>query len=159
MHQIRDFRKSLRVLEQEVGFSMASETGCCGVTLAQCHLLLEIEQRGTTSITGLAAALELDKSTLSRTVDGLCRAGLVDRKTDPANRRQQLISLTAKGKKKADGINSLCDASYARLFDFIPADKREAVVECAALLAGAMRQKRKDPGAACCVDTGAKGDA
>ena len=155
---IRDFRKSLRILEQEVGYSMASETGCCGVTLAQCHLLLEIEQRGTTGITELASALELDKSTLSRTVDGMCRSGLVDRRTDPANRRQQLISLTAKGRKKADGINGLCDFSYARLFDFIPADKRDSVIESAALLARAMRQKRKDPGSACCAGTGTKGE-
>ena len=149
---IRDFRKSLRVLEQEVGLSMASETGCCGVTLAQCHLLLEVDQRGQSSVTELATLLELDKSTMSRTIDTMCRAGLLNRETDPANRRQQVISLTEEGKHKSDRINGLCDTSYARLFDFIPADKRRMVVESAALLAHAMRQKRKDPGSACCTD-------
>jgi DNA-binding MarR family transcriptional regulator len=149
---IRDFRKSLRVLEQEVGLSMASETGCCGVTLAQCHLLLEIDQRGQSSVTELAALLELDKSTMSRTVDTMCRAGLLNRETDAANRRQQVISLTEEGKRKSDRINVLCDTSYSRLFDFIPAEKRRIVVEAAALLAHAMRQKRKEPGSACCTD-------
>jgi hypothetical protein len=80
---IREFRKHLRQLEREVGYSMASETACCGVTLAQCHHLLEVDARGSTSITELATALELDKSTLSRTVDGACRAGLLSREIEP----------------------------------------------------------------------------
>jgi DNA-binding MarR family transcriptional regulator len=156
---IRDFRKSLRILEQEVDLSMASETGCCGVTLAQCHILLEVDQRGRTSVTELAALLELDKSTMSRTVDTMCRAGLLNRETDPSNRRQQIISLTEEGRLKSDRINDLCDTSYTRLFDFIPADKRRMVVESAALLAHAMRQRRKDPASACCTDDGSKGES
>jgi DNA-binding MarR family transcriptional regulator len=149
---IRDFRANLRVLEREVELSMTSEAGCCGVTFAQCHLLLEVERRGTTNVTELAAALELDKSTLSRTVDGACRAGLMNRSVDPSSRRQQVLSLTPKGKEMATTINRLCDASYTRLFDFIPADRRLMVVQSVALLAEAMRLKRREPEAACCVD-------
>lgn len=149
---IRAFRKTLRSLEREVGFSMASETGCCGVTLAQCHLLLEVEERGQTSVTELAAALELDKSTLSRTVDSACNAGLLTRETDPASRRQQVISLTRAGIQKVDRINELCDGSYTRLFDFIARDKRDLVAEAVTILADAMRQKRKNPQSACCKE-------
>lgn len=149
---IRDFRSNLRVLEREVELSMTSEAGCCGVTFAQCHLLLEVERRGNTSVTALAAALELDKSTLSRTVDGACRAGLIDRTVDPSSRRRQVLCLTEKGRQTAEAINSTCDASYARLFDFIPASRRLMVVQSVALLAEAMRLKRRNPEAACCVD-------
>jgi DNA-binding MarR family transcriptional regulator len=149
---IRIFRKNLRQLEREVGYSMASETGCCGVTLAQCHLLLEVEERGQTSITELASTLELDKSTLSRTVDGACRAGLMNRDIDPSSRRQHVIRLTEDGRQKTERINTLCDGSYSRLFDFIPPDKRSAVVEAVAILAEAMRQKRKNPDAPCCKE-------
>jgi DNA-binding MarR family transcriptional regulator len=149
---IRSFRKNLRQLEREIGYSMASETGCCGVTLAQCHLLLEVEERSQTSITELTSTLELDKSTLSRTVDGACKAGLLNRDADPSSRRQQVISLTDEGRRKADRINTLCDGSYSRLFDFVPPDKRSAVVEAVAILAEAMRQKRKNPDAPCCKE-------
>ncbi len=149
---IREFRANLRVLEREVELSMTSEAGCCGVTFAQCHLLLEVERRGKTRVTELAAVLELDKSTLSRTVDGACRAGLVDRSVDPSSRRQQVLCLTAAGQETAAAINSQCDASYTRLFDFIPADRRLMVVESVALLAEAMRLKRRNPEAACCED-------
>ena len=149
---IREFRQNLRVLEREVELSMTSEAGCCGVTFAQCHLLLEIERRDRTSVTELAALLELDKSTLSRTVDAACRAGLIDRVVDPASRRQQVISLTEKGHRTAKTINSQCDESYLRLFDFIPRDERSTVIHAVALLADAMRQKRRNPQAACCAE-------
>ena len=150
---IREFRKNLRALEREVQLSMASDTGCCGVSLAQCHLLLEVEDRGQTSITALADILELDKSTLSRTVDGMCRAGLLNRETDPASRRQQIISLTPAGTAKAQTINGLCDGSYTRLFDFIPAASRQSVVKSVALLAEAMRHMRRSPDTPCCRES------
>jgi DNA-binding MarR family transcriptional regulator len=149
---IREFRKNLRVLEREVELSMTSEAGCCGVTFAQCHLLLEVERSGHTSVTELASILELDKSTLSRTVDTAHRAGLIDRTVDPTSRRQQVISLTEKGRETAATINGQCDASYTRLFDFIPGDERQTVVRAVALLADAMRQKRRNPESACCAD-------
>jgi DNA-binding MarR family transcriptional regulator len=149
---IREFRQNLRVLEREVELSMTSEAGCCGVTFAQCHLLLEVERRGRTSVTELAAVFELDKSTLSRTVDAACRAGLIDRSVDPSSRRQQVICLTDAGRETVEKINSQCDVSYTRLFDFIPREERSKVVHAVALLADAMRQKRRNPDAACCAD-------
>jgi DNA-binding MarR family transcriptional regulator len=149
---VRGFRRDLRRLEREVVLTLAVDTGCCGVTQAQCHIMLETDERAGTSVTDLAAALELDKSTLSRTVDGMCRAGYLSRETDPVDRRQQVISLSRKGRTKAETIHAQCDASTLRLFDFIPAGKRRQVIESVALLAAAMRQVRKDPGFACCAD-------
>ena len=144
--EIRRFRRDLRVLEREVALSLASETGCCGVTLAQCHLLLEVGERERTGVTGLAAALELDKSTLSRTVDGMCRAGLLSRETDPGNRRRQVIRLTGEGRARAEAIHALCDRSYSRLLERIPGRKRRAVIEAVALLGAAMRRQRREAG-------------
>jgi DNA-binding MarR family transcriptional regulator len=148
---VRDFRRDLRTLEREVVFSLSADAGCCGVTFAQCHLLMEVEQRETTSITELASALELDKSTLSRTVDVMVKAGLLSRESDPTSRRQQVIGLTATGREKADSINSTCDTTYMRLFDFIPESQRETVIASVAVLAEAMRQMRKHPDAPCCA--------
>jgi DNA-binding MarR family transcriptional regulator len=149
---VRGFRKDVRRLEREVVLSLAADTGCCGVTQAQCHIIMEADGQARTSVTDLAAAMELDKSTLSRTVDGMCRAGWLSRETDPANRRQQIICLSRKGRAKAETIHAQCDASTLRLFDFVPARKRRQVVESVALLASAMRQMRKESGSACCVE-------
>ena len=146
---VRALRKDLRLLEREVELTLASQTGCCNVTVAQCRLLLEVELRGRTSVTELAGALELDKSTLSRAVDGLFRAGLLQREPDPASRRQQVISLTPGGKAKAASINELCDGFYARILDSIPQGKRESALESVALMGNAMRNVRKAGGNPC----------
>jgi DNA-binding MarR family transcriptional regulator len=149
---LRSFRRDLRALEREVMLSLTEDTDCCGITVSQCHLLLEAEERRSTNVTELAALLTLDKSTLSRTVEGMRRRGYMSRTTDPDRRRQQIIRLTAKGSAKADAINATCDASHQRLFDFIPPEKRDMVVEAVALLAAAMRQRRKNPDSACCAE-------
>lgn len=153
MHQkgteVRAFRADLRRLEREVERSLSMETGCCGVTTAQCHILMEVEQQDGTGITDLAGVLELDKSTLSRTVDGMCRGGMLARVTDPQNRRRQLISLTGEGRRKADSINSRCDGFYGRLLAAIPKEKRAQVMESVSLLARAMSGLRKERGSGC----------
>jgi len=148
---IRGFRRDLRALEREVMLALTEDTDCCGITVSQCHLLLEAEGRGSTTVTELASLLALDKSTLSRTVEGMRRRGYLSRTTDPDHRRQQIIRLTGKGGAKAGAINATCDASHERLFDFIPAGKRDMVVEAVALLAAAMRQRRIQPDSACCA--------
>ena len=142
--RLRDFRAVLRVLEREVGSALQGQGECCGVTSAQCHVLLELEGAGCVNLTGLSARLELDKSTLSRTVDGLVQAGLVDRSADPENRRQQVICLSAVGKERVAGINGLCDAAYATVFNHIPVEKYDQVIESVGLLARALVRARKE---------------
>jgi len=43
---IRSFRKGLRALERQVELALVAQTECCGVTPAQCHLLLAVEEAG-----------------------------------------------------------------------------------------------------------------
>lgn len=147
--QLTDFRRGLRQLEREISQGLSLETDCCGITVAQCHLLLETEFRKCANLGELATALELDKSTLSRTVDGLCIHGLIDRKDDTENRRKVSIQLTAKGKEKVATINSLCNQTYRSVFTHIPEDKHASVIEAVALLAEAMRKTRKDTTCSC----------
>lgn len=146
---IRNFRRSLRVLENEITRTLAGQSCCCGVTSAQCHLLLETEFQEEAKLQDLADALELDKSTLSRTVDGLCRDGLLDRRDDPENRRRVSIRLSGSGKAKTDAINELCDNAYGTIFAFIPEEKHESVIEAVSLLAAAMRKSRKKGESSC----------
>jgi DNA-binding MarR family transcriptional regulator len=145
---LRAFRRSLRALEREIGLSMDRETTCCGVTAAQCHFLLEAEARPDAGLVEFSQALSLDPSTLSRTADGLTGEGFTLREPDPANRRKVSIRLTEAGKAKVDSINELCDASYRRVLEHIPPEKRDSVVEAVGLLAAALARLRSDSGAA-----------
>lgn len=140
---VRAFRRSLRALEREVELALASQTECCGVTSAQCHLLLEIDERGSASIGELADALELDPSTLSRTADSLVRAGLVSRADDPANRRRQILGLLPQGRAKVEYINSLCDEYYESVLAGAEGSRKEGLAESLDYLARAIRAKRK----------------
>lgn len=150
---IKAFRKGLRELEREVDLALSSQTECCGVTIAQCHLLLAVEESGEASVSEIAAALELDASTLSRTVDGLVRLGHLSRREDPENRRRQLVSLSPEGTAKVDSINGLCDKYYGGLLSALPAGKVKAVAEALPVFAQAMRDwRKKQAGAECCLN-------
>jgi DNA-binding MarR family transcriptional regulator len=143
------FRRQLRVLEREVVRQLEADTGCCGVTLAQCHTLLELAT-AELSLTGVSAALGLDTSTLSRTVDGLVRAGLVDRAEDPADRRSLRLTLTAAGRAKVAFIDETCNRYYAGLLAGMSERDRRCVLRAVGLLAEGMRSRR---GASCCSRT------
>ncbi|MEJ2038731.1 MAG: MarR family transcriptional regulator [Desulfosarcinaceae bacterium] len=123
-HEIRKFRHNLRRFERLV-VSHFKGFGCCeGVSLAQCHALMEIDGQGPLNLGELAGSLGLDKSTLSRTVDGLVNIGLVERKPHPRDRRSILLSLTDQGQRTCDNINANNDALFLRVFNRIDPQTR-----------------------------------
>jgi DNA-binding MarR family transcriptional regulator len=154
---VRSFRKGLRALERQVELALSEQSQCCGVTPAQCHLLLEVEEGGESSVGELAASLELDGSTLSRTVDGLVRSGLLERREDPDNRRRQLVRLSSAGKAKADSINLSCDEYYRRLLAGLPAAEVAALGAALPKFAEAMRSLRLGSPAESCGGAAAGG--
>jgi DNA-binding MarR family transcriptional regulator len=141
---LEGFRRNLRVLEREVVSQLVGETSCCGVTLTQCHALLELSF-SRLSLTNLAAALDLDTSTLSRSVDGMVKAGLVERTEDPADRRSVRLALTAAGREKVAQIDGMCDVYYANLLGQLNERDQKCIVRGVKLLAGLMRRARTAP--------------
>lgn len=101
---IKKFRELLRRFEREI-FVQTNECCCSNVTLAQCHTLLEIESKEKETLTELANNLGLDKSTISRTVDGLVNIGLIDRTIPAENRRTSILQLTQAGINVCHTIN------------------------------------------------------
>lgn len=140
---IHTFRKLLRRFEQLISHHL-KENGCCeGVTLAQCHTLLEIEDLGETTIGDLSKKLGLDKSTLSRTMEGLVNIGLVDRVVHPTDRRFTLLKLTDQGTEICTRINEGNDQYFAEVFEEIPSENHQHLNHCIALLVDAMREKNE----------------
>lgn len=138
---LRRFRRGLRALERRVEQALEDQTSCCGVSAAQCHLLLEMAEAGPGSIGFFAERLELDLSTLSRTAESLVRAGLALRNADLGDRRRQVIALSDAGRARAKAINDSCDAYYEALLSMLPAKQREAALEVVPLLAQAMGER------------------
>jgi DNA-binding MarR family transcriptional regulator len=103
----------------------------------------------------LSERLKLDTSTLSRTVDGLVRAGFVTRTTDPVNRRYLLLGLTRTGQEKVEFIDRESDWFYFEMLGQISGSQRNALLESVGLLAEIFR-KIYDSGR--CASVTAPGD-
>jgi len=116
---IRSFRESLRKFERIVE-EMNIDNCCCGVTVPQCHALMELNDLDDTTINELSEKLCLDKSTVSRTIESLVKSDMVSREIPAENRRIALISLTVKGRSVCDQINGLNDRSVERILKEVP---------------------------------------
>jgi DNA-binding MarR family transcriptional regulator len=69
------------------------------LSLVSYTLLGHLEESGGCRATDLAAHYALDKSTVSRQVTALERAGLVERRRDPEDHRVQVLHLTEAGRR------------------------------------------------------------
>jgi DNA-binding MarR family transcriptional regulator len=146
--KIIELREKIRVLERESGGVFDGESDCCGVTAAQCHTMVEIGNRGEISLVDLADALDLDASTLSRTIQGLVMIGLVDRQARNKDRRYVDIRLTGQGRQVFEAIETRFNAYYDKVIDLLPEDRREAVMESVSEFADAVRRLNEQTG--CC---------
>lgn len=148
IQKIRFLRGKLRLLEQQMNDPFGRDAGCCGLTLAQCHTLLEVGYRQEVSLVDLASSFGLDTSTLSRMIQGLVVLGLVSRLTNEKDRRYVAISLTEQGRQLFDRIEARFNTYFAQLLELIPSAKRDAVVECIGLFSDAV--KKHNESARCC---------
>jgi len=69
-----------------------------GITAAQFHILRGIWE-GRSSVSALAECMHLSRPNISRTVDDLVNAGLVERKRGTTDRREIGLNLTDKGRE------------------------------------------------------------
>ncbi len=132
-------RESIRHLERKLGILDQNRFSCCGLaSLAQCHALVEIGRAESLSLIELAAMLDLDTSTMSRTVDKLVKGKLARREADENDRRYIRICLTNEGKKLYSVVEKEMAAYFEKVLSDIPKEKRGMVVESLALLCSAI---------------------
>ena len=153
--QVRAFRSILRRFEMIHKTLMVDRDCCCGLSVAQCAPLLELTDTGPMSLNDLAARLGLDKSTLSRTVEGLVQSGLVDRKTNRRDRRYVDLSLTVKGKAICDKINEQNDRLYEEVLSALPANNPTPTIRMFDDLVRTMAQVIGQDQSCCSRDAGA----
>lgn len=85
-----------------VGRAMRQRQGGDAVDPGTFWLLKTVAHRGPLRITELAAATQLDTSTVSRHVSQLDRIGFIERTADPADGRAQLVGISAAGQEQLD---------------------------------------------------------
>lgn len=122
------------------------QVACCGTTVAQCHILTELDRAGPLPLTVLGGRLGLDKGWVSRAVAGLVEDGLLDRAARPDDGRIVVLSLSAAGRRRVAALNRTLDAQAERVLRRIPAAERRQVQRALALVRGALREELGAPG-------------
>lgn len=135
-------RELIRVLVRNLGILERSEASCCGVTVSQCHALVEIGRANELSLNELAELLSLDKSTMSRTINNLVDSGLAVRELHPKDRRYIAIKLTDEGKKAFENIEDSMEQYYKKIFLCIPEEKKDQVFESLQLIIDAAKNNK-----------------
>jgi len=136
----KQLRESIRFFERKLGVLEDGEMACCGISLTKCQALVEIGRAGAVSLAELAELLNLDNSTMSRTVNHLVSYSLAERELDPTDRRYVSIRLTPEGQKTFQEIESNMTDYYIKVLDAIPKEKREAVLDSLQVLLKAITE-------------------
>ena len=98
-------------------------------SLTEVRVLYEIAHRTDLSAAELAKELGLDPGYLSRLVRGFAIRGLVGKRRDTRDRRQQLLRLTTKGTEVFAALDTRQNQEVAVLLDGIPLSEQARLLE------------------------------
>lgn len=145
MDKVRQFREYTRQLECHLGNINQSDCCCCGVSTAQCFILVEIGRKPGISVKELAKILHIDKSSVSRSVEELVQKGFVERQSSKKDRRYVILTLLSKGKERFEKIENDMYVKFKEVLEQIPTEKQEQVIEALRLYneACAMVEEKK----------------
>lgn len=122
-----------------VAVSARSIAGTRNVTLPQFRMLVVLAD-GASTLTGLAAQLDVAPSTALRMVDRLVTAGLVERTVRPENRRETRLSLTTAGRRTVRTVTQRRRRDLRAVLERLPESRRRAVATAMADFSAAADQ-------------------
>lgn len=99
------------------------------ITLPQFRLLVVLNNSGPSKVATLAAALGVNPSTVTRTVDRLIATNMVSRTANPASRREVLLQLSDAGRNVVTEVTARRRAEIAGIVDRMPVHDRDRLVE------------------------------
>ena len=97
-----------------------------GVTQTQLLVLIAIHAYGRATMGRLARSLQVRMPTMTGIVHRLVRAGYVQRASDPEDRRQVVVQLTAKGRAFIQQFQALIRRRWAHVLQVLEPTELEA---------------------------------
>jgi DNA-binding MarR family transcriptional regulator len=120
----------LRATQAFVGLALRSLAAAgTPITLPQYRMLVTLDGKGDQNVRDLAPRLGVDRSTATRMCNRLVNAGLIDRSSDPSDRRAVVISLTEPGRGVVKRVTRARRENVARLLKSVPPPRREQLVD------------------------------
>ncbi|WP_299655580.1 MarR family transcriptional regulator [uncultured Jannaschia sp.] len=101
--------RTLGALTRKVRILFDARTSEYGLTEARARLLLHLSQRGPLTQADLADAMEVERPTMARLIDGMEANGMVRRAIVPGDRRQRHILLTEVAQNQAEAVLALTE--------------------------------------------------
>jgi DNA-binding MarR family transcriptional regulator len=98
------------------------------VALPQLRVLVMVASRGPLNLAAVARGLGVHPSNATRACDRLVLAGLLDRRDNPADRRNLLLDLTGAGRALVDQVMEHRRTAITDVLDRMPAVERAALV-------------------------------
>jgi MarR family transcriptional regulator, lower aerobic nicotinate degradation pathway regulator len=114
-------QQSHRVLHQRL-----AEAGATGY---EYRLLSSLDACGACTQAELGRLAMLDRRDVAVTVGSLVKAGSLGRRSDPADARIRVVSLTAAGRTRHKELAQLLEGVQREVFGALAADERERLVE------------------------------
>ncbi|MEU9396723.1 MarR family winged helix-turn-helix transcriptional regulator [Streptomyces sp. NPDC048324] len=115
------------------------------LTLPQLRALVVLETCGPVKLAVMAATLGVNSSTALRMVERLESVGLIDRKTNPDNRREVILRLTLTGRDLVERVLVHRRTEIRTLVERLPADARAGLVPALKALTEAAAEVAVDP--------------
>jgi len=115
-----------------------------GTTRAQWAVLARLERHEGLKQSELAEILEIQPITLTRLIDRLCESGLIERRSDPADRRAKRLFLTPAARPVLDHLSEAGAAQMARILDGVSRPDIEAMTANLAVIKEDLRHAIHD---------------
>jgi DNA-binding MarR family transcriptional regulator len=118
------------------------------MSLTSLSTLSTLDQTGPRRITDLALVEGVAQPSMTVLVSGLERAGLVERRADPADGRVALVALTARGSVYLRGRRVAGAKAFDQLIDKLPADEAKTLAAAMTALRHlrVLDEEERDPG-------------
>jgi DNA-binding MarR family transcriptional regulator len=113
------------------------------VTLMEWRIILHLYAEPSSNAAKIAGTVGFDKATISRTVDGLHRRGLVDEKLDPLDGRSSRLDLTREGRELYRRILPVALAQERDLLGDLSREEAETLVNLMNRVVHALRSNSK----------------
>ncbi|MFT5287441.1 MAG: putative acetyltransferase [Planctomycetota bacterium] len=139
--QIRGLRESSRRLVRVLGVinNRIDEIDC---SPAQCHSLIEVSNHGQLTTKQVAALLEVDKSTASRTLRALVGEGLLQAGSGTGDERTKPVRLSDKGRTRVEAIHAAADSQVRDALELLTEEEREIVLRGVSLYEQALHRSK-----------------
>jgi len=130
-------------------FRDREQTCFWGLSISQCYALEVVFEHGPITMSELAHTLFLEASTVTRIIDRLVAAGLVERTPSSTDRRVCRVSVTDSGRQLVLRIRDALIDEHVRVLRQVPAESREAVITALDHLLDAFRARQTAASSQC----------